>query len=381
MSKTSPIRILHVLSAMNMAGTETLLMNIYRNIDRNKVQFDFAVSSTEECDYDREIESLGGKIVHYPRYTGKNHFQYKKWWNHFLEEHPEYHIIHGHIGSTASIYLKIAKKKGRYAIAHSHSTKSTPSLRSYIYTIYAHPTRYIADFFFGCSKQALIDRYGAKIAEDKNRSKVLNNAIDASKFVFNPDIRKQIRSEYSVSDTDTIIGTVGRLTIQKNPFEIIKICKELKNRGVDFKFWWFGKGDLENKIKGTIKSECLEDVIEFMGTRSDVNNILQGMDIFLFPSLWEGLGIACVEAQAAGLPTLCSNTIPVEAKVTDMCQFIDLNDTLKWCDTIQNIIEVIKNKSYIRKNTYSEVVGSGYDIIELAKWLQDYYKSKGRNDE
>ena len=370
---TKPIRVLHVLSAMSMAGTETLLMNIYRNIDRNKIQFDFAVSSTEECDYDREIESLGGKIFHYPRYTGKNHFQYKKWWNHFLEEHPEYHIVHGHIGSTASIYLKIAKNKGRFTIAHSHSTKSTPSLHSYLYSIYAFPTRYIADFFFGCSKQALIDRYGTKVAENKNRSKVLNNAIDAEKFVFNPDIREQIRSEYSVSDTDTIIGTVGRLTIQKNPFEIIKICKELKNRGVDFKFWWFGKGDLENKIKETIKSECLEDVIKLMGTRSDVNNTLQGMDIFLFPSLWEGLGIACVEAQAAGLPTLCSNTIPTEAKVCDQCVYLPLNDTKAWCDEIERLIKIIKTKSYIRPNTFQSVLDAEYDISGITKYLEGFY--------
>ena len=111
------IRILHVLTAMDRAGTETMLMNLYRSIDRDEIQFDFAVTATEHCDYNDEILSMGGKIIHYPKYTGKNHFAYKKWWNEFFRSHPEYKIVHGHIGSTASIYLKIAKNYGCYTNA------------------------------------------------------------------------------------------------------------------------------------------------------------------------------------------------------------------------------------------------------------------------
>ena len=147
----TPIRVLHVLTAMDLAGTETLLMNFYRNINRENVQFDFAVSATQECAYDREIEELGGYIFHYPRYKGTNHFAYKKWWEEFLDEHTEYHVVHGHIGSTAAIYLSIANKKGRYTIAHSHSTNSTVKINSIIYGLFSYPTRYIADYFFGCS--------------------------------------------------------------------------------------------------------------------------------------------------------------------------------------------------------------------------------------
>ena len=135
---TEPLRILHVLTAMDLAGTETLLMNFYRNIDRSKVQFDFAVSATKECAYDQEIISMGGLIFHYPRYRGTNHFAYKKWWKIFLETHPEYKIIHGHIGSTAAIYLSIAKSMGRYTIAHSHSTDSTLTLHSILFATCAY---------------------------------------------------------------------------------------------------------------------------------------------------------------------------------------------------------------------------------------------------
>ena len=118
------IRILHVLHIMNYAGTETLLMNIYRNVDRNQIQFDFAVCDVSIGDYDEEIKSLGGRLIYYPRYKGINHFLYKKWWNSFFREHKEYCIVHGHIGSTAAIYLSIANKYGCYTIAHSHATDS-----------------------------------------------------------------------------------------------------------------------------------------------------------------------------------------------------------------------------------------------------------------
>ena len=127
-----PIRVLQVVARMNMAGTETMLMNFYRNIDREKVQFDFAVCTEEHCDYEDEILSMGGRIIRYPQYRGKNHFSYKKWWSEFFRNNREYKIVHGHIGSTAAIYLSIAKKHGCYTIAHSHGTLEPISLRSVI---------------------------------------------------------------------------------------------------------------------------------------------------------------------------------------------------------------------------------------------------------
>lgn len=368
-----PIRILHVLSAMKMAGTETLLMNLYRNIDRNLVQFDFAVSVSEECAYDSEIIHLGGKIYHYPRYIIRNHIYYKKWWDDFFKEHQEYNIVHGHIGSTASIYLRIAKKHGCFTIAHSHSTYSKISIKEVLYRIYSYPTRFIADYFFGCSKQALVDRYGNRVANDKTKSEVLNNAIDVSRFIFDQNIRNKIRDEYNVKNDKIVIGTVGRLSLPKNPYEIINICKELRDRNIDYIFWWFGEGELKNRIEQMIKENNLEPQIKLLGTRTDVYNVLQGMDIFLFPSIWEGLGIACVEAQASGLPTICSETIPKEAKVSNNCIFVPLNDTGKWSDIIQKIISDYKNNRFIRENKYKDVIKSGYDIKSVVDSLEDFY--------
>ncbi|MBQ3461189.1 MAG: glycosyltransferase [Solobacterium sp.] len=372
----TPIRILHVLAAMDLAGTETLLMNFYRNINREKVQFDFAVSAIAECAYDKEIEELGGRIFHYPRYRGKNHFAYKKWWESFFDEHPEYHIVHGHIGSTAAIYLSIARKKGRYTIAHSHSTNAVASVQHIIYKLFSFPTRYVADFYFGCSRRALIDRYGLRIANDKEKSKVLNNAIDAQKFIFNDEVRKQERAKLKLPEKKLVLGTVGRLSAQKNPYEIVRICDYLKRKGVDYRFLWYGVGELKEDITKELKEKNLNDIVYLCGTRLDIYNALQAMDIFIFPSIFEGLGISCVEAQAAGLPTLCSDTIPIEAKVTNLAKFLKLNDTNRWCTEVEMISNEINEENYKRPNTYQAVVAAGYDVIDLAKWLENFYMMK-----
>lgn len=376
--KKKPIRVLHVLTAMNMAGTETLLMNLFRNIDRDSVQFDFAVSATSECAYDKEIEELGGRIYHYPCYKGINHVSYVNWWHDFLNSHPEYIIVHGHIGSTAAIYLRVAKRLGRMAIAHSHSTNSTLSLHSVLYSMFSFPTRYIADFFFGCSMQALIDRYGRRVANNEEISRVLKNAIDASKFRFDPKARNTIRRQYNTPQNGLVLGTVGRLTAQKNPYAMLRICLELKKRNLDYVFWWFGAGEMENEIRCFIEENALSDHVRLMGTRPDVHNILQGMDVFLFPSVWEGLGIACVEAQTSGLPTLCSDVIPPEAQITENCRFLKLNDTSLWCDVIEETVSEIESEGYQRPDCYEQAREAGYDIRETASWLVDFYRNKAQ---
>ena len=367
------IRILHVLTEMNYAGTETLLMNFYRNIDRDRIQFDFAVSAEKECSYDKEIIEMGGRIFHYPKYTVKNHFQYKKWWKRFFENHPEYNIVHGHIGSTAAIYLGIAKRSGRFTIAHSHSIDDPISIKALAYKIYSFPTRFIADYFFGCSNQALIDRYGKRIANDKSRASVLNNAINADKYIYNENTRRVIRKELKISENTFVLGTVGRLAPEKNPYEIIRICKELKDRGVQFIFLWFGKGELYEDLANKIVENELSEQIVLCGTRPDICNVLQAMDVFIFPSIFEGLGIAGVEAQAAGLPTLCSDTIPIEAKATDLCEFLKLNDTRLWCDEIEKWIGIISAPSYKRQDVHCRITEAGYDVKEVAAKLSNFF--------
>lgn len=377
---SEPIRVLEVVAKMNLAGTETMLMNFYRNIDREKIQFDFAMCTEEHCDYEDEILSMGGKIIRYPQYRGYNHISYKKWWNSFFQENPQYKIVHGHIGSTAAIYLRIAKKHGCYTIAHSHGTLEPLSLRSIIWRMYSYPTRYVADYFMGCSFPALETRYGYKIACNKGKARVLNNSIDAIKYKYNPAIRDIVRKELGIASDECVLGTVGRLSAPKNPHMTLDIIEELKSKGVKFKFLWAGDGELRNTIEDEISKRNLTDIIYMLGLRNDISSVLQAMNIFIFPSIWEGLGIACVEAQAAGLPTFCSDVIPKEAKVSDLCTFLPLSDTKIWCQEIIKCIEQISKDTYNRPNTYNEVVRAGYDIHSVAEWLQDFYEKKHYGD-
>ena len=362
-----PLRILHVLTVMDYGGTEALLMTFYRQIDREKIQFDFAVSTKREGKFDKEILSMGGHIFHYPLYKVGRHRAYTNWWNSFITEHPEHQIIHGHIGSTASIYLSIAKRHGRFCIAHSHNTKATFNLSSVLYQIYSYPTRYIAHYFFGCSRQALIDRFGNRVANNPSKASVLKNAINARKYIYDESARKAIRKELHLQEGLLVIGTVGRLTPQKNPLMNIQVANELAKRKINFKFIWVGKGEMASQIKSEINAKGLNEYFIFLGTRPDVNRVLQAMDVFLFPSIYEGLGIACIEAQASGLPTLCSEAIPIDAKITNNFKYLPLDDVQPWVDTIMAV------KDAPRLNRYQVIVDAGYDIESECRWLQDFY--------
>ena len=368
-----PIRVLHILTAMERAGTETLLMNLYRNIDRSKLQFDFAVSTTDKAAYDDEIETMGGRIIQYPRYTGKNHFMYKRWWADFFAEHDEYHIVHGHIGSTAAIYLKIAKGTGKFTIAHSHSTYGKPNMRQILYRIFSYQTRFIADYFFGCSMPALETRYGKKVAHNSDIAQVIHNAIDVEKFGYNIKARKHIRNSLYIKTEDFVVGTVGRLSSPKNPYFTLEIAEQLSKKIPNFKFLWVGTGELEDNIKRIIKQKNLMDRIILTGSVSNVNEMYQAMDVFIFPSLWEGLGNVTIEAQASGLPTLCSDKVPHEAKVTDLLRFLSIDNVKIWCDEILKLQKIVMSDKYSRKDTCKDIVEAGYDITAVAKWLENFY--------
>ena len=367
--KQEPIRILHVLTAMNRAGTETMLMNLYRAVDRNKIQFDFAVSTTEYCDYDDEILSLGGKIIRYPRYTGKNHFAYKKWWDEFMKTHLEYRIIHGHIGSTASIYLKIAKKYGCYTIAHSHSTGGKWNVHDTLYRVYSYNTRFVADYFIGCSTEALTSRYGKKIAEQHDKSCVLNNGIDVSNYLPSKEIQKEIRKELGIEASTLTIGTVGRFTEAKNTFFIVDILERLKEREPDFCFIWAGAGELRGQIEDYIKQKKLQDNVLLLGVRDDIPRVLQAMNVFILPSKFEGLPVIGVEVQAAGVPMLCSDKVSTEVNMSKCVTFLPINSTEPWVEGI------LKEKEFRRVPYASDdVAKAGYDIKTTSHWLTDFYR-------
>ena len=360
-----PIRVLHVIGIMNRGGAETMIMNLYRNIDRNKVQFDFVENSSEPAAFDEEILSLGGKIYRCPHYNGKNHFAYVKWWNTFFQKHSgEYPIVHGHLGSTAAIYLSVAKKHGAYTIAHSHSAGSGSAM----YRMFAYPTRYIADKFFACSKDAGISRYGKTVGNDSVRCQVLNNAIDARRFSFNQETRKQVRSELHIAENAIVIGHVGRFVEAKNHLFLIDVFADIRKRDPNAVLLLIGDGERRAEIQAAIAEKHLDDAVILTGVRSNVWDFYQAMDVFVFPSVYEGLPVSLVEAQAAGLPCCVSSNVPKDSAITDLVQFISLEDrSEKWAEI------ALRSVKTSRPDMLSEIQNAGFDVISTANWLENFY--------
>ncbi|WP_336765780.1 glycosyltransferase family 1 protein [Paenibacillus sp. USHLN196] len=365
-----PIRILHVLGRLNRGGAETMVMNLYRNIDRSRVQFDFIIHTSDKCDYDDEILSLGGIIHHIPQFNGKNYLQYKKAWHRFFKSHPEYKIIHGHVRSTASIYLWIAKKYELITIAHSHSTSSGRGISAFVKNTLQYPIRYIADYLFACSKSAGQWLFGENVIKKSNFI-ILKNAIDSQKYIYNQNNRMKIRKELEIEDK-FVIGHVGRFNVSKNHELLINIFNVVHKRNNNSILLMVGDGELRPDIEKKVNDLGLIDAVIFLGVRSDIPELLQAMDLFLFPSLFEGLGIAAIEAQAAGLQCLVSSSIPEEAFITDLILSLPLTSSIdEWAErTISH-----SNKSS-RGSMTEEVKSSGYDIHYTVQSAQKFYIEK-----
>lgn len=366
-----PKRVLHVLGRLDRGGAETLVMNLYRNIDRNKVQFDFVIHTTDKCDYNDEIKSLGGRIYSLPTYTGKNHLQYKKSWNRLFIDHPEYNIIHGHVRSTASIYLKVAKKNGLITIAHSHNTSSGIGFAAIVKYILQYKIRYTADFLFACSKNAGVWLFGKRACK-KSNFYILNNAIDTEIFTFNEEIRLEKRNEFEISDK-FVIGHVGRFHTQKNHGFIIDIFKEVYDENKNTVLMLVGDGDLRHLIEEKVNKLGLIDNIIITGVRSDIPELYQAMDLFLFPSLYEGLGMVAIEAQASGLPCIIANTIPEEVYITSLVETLSLKDSANlWAKHVLNY-----TNGYNRLNMELEIKNARYDIKEIGLRMEQFYIKYG----
>lgn len=367
------IRVLQVIGSMNRGGAETMIMNLYRNINREKIQLDFVESTSESAAYDNEIQALGGRIFRCPKYTGKNHFTYVKWWNNFFKEHAnEYRIVHGHIGSTAAIYLRIAKKFNLFAIAHSHNTRTQFNLNEIIYAAYSYPVRFIADQHFACSKAAGISRYGRTIGNDPHRCVVFHNAIDTNHFQFDKLKRDAMRSRLRISDR-IVVGHVGRFNEQKNHVFLLRVFQNIVIKEPNAVLLLVGDGTLRENIETYITKHDLGENVILAGIQSDVSPYYQAMDVFLFPSLYEGLPVTLVEAQTTGLPCVISDMVPCESILApDLVTVQHLNwSTEQWADHV-----LMRLKEH--RADHSQVIKScGYDISETAKWLEGFYLDKG----
>lgn len=362
-----PMRVLNLFTIMNRGGAETMVMNYYRHMDRSKIQFDFMVHREERGAFDDEIEELGGKIYRMPAIRPWTASNYRKIIREFYREHPEYNIIHSHMSELGYYDFLEAENAGvPIRICHAHNRPHGVDLKSPVRWYYKTRMMPHITHMFMCGEESGEWLFGKK---NKEKFVQLNNAIDAKRFCFDEDKRKNIRETLGISGK-LVFGHVGRFNRQKNHKFLIDIFAEIYKQNHNACLLLIGddSGNDGIKIHEKVHQLCLDDVVYFMGVRTDIDNLLQAMDVFVFPSLFEGLSVASIEAQAAGLPCLLSNKIPIECKKTDFVQTMSLEASPKyWAD------KALQMSRVPRKNTYTEICRAGYDIFKNARWLQQFY--------
>lgn len=357
----TPIRVLQVVTHMERGGLESMLMNYYRHIDRERVQFDFLVHRQERAAFDDEIESLGGKLYRLPRLVPWSE-GYLAALNHFFDEHPEYKIVHVHQDCLSSVILRAAAQHNiPVRIAHSHNANQDKNLKYPIKLWYKQSIPKYTTNLFACGKDAGDWMFGGAPYQ------IINNAIDATAYSFNPKKRIEMRHQLGLADK-LIIGHVGRFNPQKNHLFLLDIFAALLKKEPNAVLLLVGGGEDMLKIQAKAHALGIAEHVRFLGVRSDVADLMQAMDVFVFPSLYEGLGIVLIEAQAAGLPCVVSDTIPREAYLTDLVTAERLSSSTEtWADNI------LEKRNFPRTDRRAEIAAHGFDITTEAVKLQEFY--------
>lgn len=360
-------RVLQMIGSLGIGGSQAMVMNLYRNINREKIQFDFIIDHTDNLDYVEEIKQLGGKVYIMPSFVGINYLDIRDKWNTFFQEHPEYKILHSHVRSYASLYIPIAKKYGVTTIIHSHSTSNGVGFKSIIKKILQFPLRYQADYLFACSEESGKWLYGKSVVNNKKFS-VVPNAIEINKYKFDVGIREQYRKEFNIEDK-YVIGHVGRFHESKNHMFLLELFSEVVNKRSDAVLVLVGDGLLRSQIESKILELGIIDKVILLGNRNDVSSVLQMMDVFVFPSLWEGLPVTLIEAQAAGLPCIVSERITEEVVLTHLVNKVKLDlGAKKWSETIMDL-------EIGGRDVESQLELKKFDIKSTIEWIEEVYSS------
>ncbi len=281
-----------------------------------------------------------------------------------------YDIVHGHLSSSASIYLGIAKRYKMTTIAHSHNVYSF-SLHTIFHKLFTFPTRYISEYFFAPTRLAGEDRYGKKIANGRNFF-ILKNGFFIDRYLFDLNIRQKTREILKIEKDTKVFIHIGRFSKQKNHKKILSVFKEYVTYNSNAKLLLIGAGKLENEIINYISENDLDSSVHMLGLRQDISQLLMASDLFIFPSLNEGLGIALVEAQTTGLPCVISDVIPQEALLNresmKVCSLSE--DDVEWRKAIDEVLK----RPIDREQDFYQVKKLGYDINDVVQMLQKYYE-------
>lgn len=366
MSET--FRVLHVVSKMSFGGVQAIIMNYYRNINRENIQFDFVVQDETEYEFNEEIKKLGGNIFFVsPMHVNRKKFE--KQLSNILDEN-RYEVIHCHQNFLNIIPLRVAKKKRvKNRISHSHNCyKASSLLKGIQRIIFKKIISMYATHFYACSYDAGVWLYGSKLMNNKGR--IINNAINIRKFAFNNNIRCQIRKELNI-DNKYVLVHVGMFGEAKNHKYLIDIFKELEKINENSILLLIGEGELLNNIKNYAKGLNLENKILFLGKKANIDQYLMAADVFVFPSKYEGLPIALIEAQASGIPCIVSKeAVKREIDYTGNIEFISIKlHPKEWAQKIMHFQKTIR--SPLPQNLIDRSI---YNITVEANKLEKLYK-------
>ena len=362
-------RVLQIMGGLNRGGLETFVINMYRSIDRTKIQFDFLLTQISGGDYADEVKALGANVYAIsPR--NKGYRKYIKDLNSFFKEHHNYIAIHQHISSLTSIEpVRYAMKyKIPIRILHAHSSNiSNEGARSLIYYILHNSNKQLVENYctdyWACSDWAAEWIFTKHVLSNLG-VKYIPNAIQLSQFAFDNDARRQIRNDFGL--TGTVFGSVGRLSRTKNPLFALKTFECIRSKNPNSWLLFVGEGELEETVRRQTHQMSGGDHVLFLGFRQDVSQLLQAMDCLLMPSLFEGFPVASIEAQAAGLPVFAaSDGITPQAQLTDLFHFLPLSlGPEGWA-------EKILKTDLTRKDRQDTLREKGFDISLAARQLLD----------
>jgi len=353
------IRVLHMIASLDVGGSQTVMMNIYRNIDREKIQFDFVIDHPKEDYFAEEIRSLGGRVFTMPAFHGTNAGEIKRDWNNFFYTHPEYTILHSHTRSYASLYLPVAKAHGVKTIIHSHSTSTGGGVKGAVKAVMQLPLRHQADVLMACSLDAGEWLYGKKACQS-DRFILLPNGIDT---------RERYRRELGLEGR-YVIGNVGRFYDVKNHTFLLDVFEKIHEREPEAMLLLVGVGPLQQQMAQKAVQLGVAEQVIMTGNRDDVPELLGAMDVFAFPSLWEGLPMTVVEAQAAGLPCVLSDTITKEVNVSPLVEYLPLGDAEQWADALLT--------RRARMDVSENIARAGFDIRSSVRRLTELYTELDR---
>lgn len=358
------IRILHVLSSLRSGGVAVLLYNYFAKMDKSQIAFDYIVHVPDHGMIENKLAGEDTKVYHLPRF---NHLWSTFWKTRRIIKNGNYRIVHVHHTSKSFIQLFAAWSCGvPVRIAHSHDVHTYQGIKKIVYSIYNRLTTISSTHQFACSKLAGNYVFG-KIC-NKDTYLQINNAIDVDKYKLDDYCRYKIRQELGVNNK-YVIMTIGRFSEQKNPFRLLTIFKTLYMDNKDCILIHIGKGELENEVKQYTQQLGVENNVIYLGERDDVPNLLQAADLFLLPSLHEGLGIVLVEAQVTGLPCITSlNVVPEEVNLTGLVHFVSLDKSDDdWSHSIKEGLNIERTDQSLC------ITEKKYNLNIEAQKLQNWY--------